>query len=115
MNKNEFKLFINANGIELERIVVGYVAYIVTTTSTTFEYQSFIFYDMLTNALTQYDVKREDLARYIKKKDKVLSIKTKEVVTLVEIKTNRWFGLDDKYAIKDADMFLEYNGLGDKN
>jgi len=115
MNKNEFTLFLNANGIELGSIVVGYVTYTVTTTSTTFEYQSFVYYNLIAKVLTSYDVQREDLAKYIKKKDKVLSIKTKEVVTLVDIKTNRWFGREDKYTIKDIDKFLEYNGLGDKN
>lgn len=115
MSKNEFTLLLNANGIELGSIVVGYVTYTVTTTSTTFEYQSFVYYNLSANVLTSYDVTREDLSKYIRKKDKVLGISTKEVVTLVDIKTNRWFGREDKYTIKDIDKFLEYNGLGDKN
>lgn len=115
MNKNEFTLLLNANGIELGSIVVGYVTYTVTTTSTTFEYQSFIYYNLIANVFTTFDVSREDLSKFMKKKDKVLSIKTKEVVTLVDIKTKRWFGRENKYTITDIDKFLEYNGLGDKN
>lgn len=116
MTTNQFSILCRVNNIDLSSIVVGYVIYTIHTDKQSFDYESFIYYDLKSKTFNQYAIERSDLKKYINNQP-VIKIDTQEVVELVSVNIDRhflWFDIDDKYNIKDIYKFLKYNGVDHK-
>lgn len=116
MTTNQFTILCKVNNINTSSIVVGYVIYTIHTDKQSFDYQSFIYYDITNKTLNQYQIERSDLKKYIGNQP-VIKIDTGDIVDLVDISIDRqflWKKLEDKYIIKDIDKFLKYNGVDNK-
>lgn len=113
MTTNEFSILCQVNNINTSAIVIGYVTYEIQTIKQSFEYQSFIYYNIKDKTFNQYTIERSDLKKHIGNQP-VINIQTKEVVELLSVKIDRhilWFAIQDNYKIKDIDNFLKYNGV----
>lgn len=117
MNNTEFITLCTVNNIDTDNIVVGYTTYKISTNKTTFDYQSFIFYNMTTQQYQRYNIDNNDIKKYVKNQV-VKDVKLIDSTLFVDIQTHRkilWlYPLDDKYIIKDIDLFLKYNGMDNK-
>lgn len=111
MDRHEFNMLCILNNINIDSIIVGYNNYIIDTNKNTFEYQSFIYYNMLADSYSEYNIEYNDIKKLIKK-EQVVNIRKDKTVQFIDIKSNRrflWFKLKDKYNIEDINLFFKYN------